>query len=145
MNPFMCCISWWPRVSWTHWTRNHSLLWCQYKSTWANSVLATWSVCWYFSCSSVIWPLSPGASMSMMYLHNQVVHLAQMALPLHCQLCCFHCCHHPHRASAPIHETVQRWSIGHFSCSVMSDEPSWMGFASANWLTLSFSSFHVLS
>ncbi|KAK4810539.1 hypothetical protein QYF61_004502 [Mycteria americana] len=31
---------------------------------------------------------------------------AQMGLPLRCQLFCFHCCNHPHRAFATIHESV---------------------------------------
>lgn len=33
---------------------------------------------------------------------------AQMGLPLGCQLLCFHCCHHPHRATT--HESAQRWN-----------------------------------
>lgn len=53
MKPSICCVSWWPMMSWSHWARNHSLLCCHCKSTWANSVLATWSTCWLFCCSSV--------------------------------------------------------------------------------------------
>lgn len=99
MNPFICCISSWPRVSWTHWARNHSLLCCQCKSTWANSVTAAWSTCWLFCCFS---DLTLGYRS--IYLHDvpsqKADHLshntvAQVALPLHWQLICFHCCNQP--------------------------------------------------
>uniref|UniRef100_A0A8C3KPF3 PLAC domain-containing protein n=1 Tax=Calidris pygmaea TaxID=425635 RepID=A0A8C3KPF3_9CHAR len=35
--------------------------------------------------------------------HNSA---AQTGLPLRCQLCCFHCCNHPYKAFATIHEWV---------------------------------------
>lgn len=140
LSPPTCCISF--LMAWdvmTKRTRNNTPLHFQSRSTWATSILAAWSTCWLFWCSSVAqllgtlvttWHtfLTMFSTLTAISYHNGV---AQMGLTLHSQLFCFHCCNHPHRALATIVESVQRESSGHFSLSAMCNV-SWMAFASAN-------------
>lgn len=106
---------------------NNSPFCCQSRSTWATAILAAWSTCW---CSSVAQFLGMWASAWCTFIsrfstwaaiscHNTA---AQMDLPLHWKLFCFHYCNHHQRAFAAIRESVQRENTGHFSCSVISKD-----------------------
>jgi len=103
----LASLLWWTEVSWAHRAINSSPS-CQSTSTWAQST------CWLLWCFSVAWLLGMWASTWRAFTtsfssqaatscHNGA---AQIGLPLCCQLLCFHCCSHPHRALATIPESA---------------------------------------
>ena len=128
---YVASLPWWPKAPWARWARNSSPLCCQSKSTWA---ILFWysSVDWLFGTWASAWCTITGkfSSQAAISFHNEA---AQMALPLHCQLPHFHCFNYPHKAFVTIHESVWRYSTGHFSHSAM-PKASCMALISTNWL-----------
>lgn len=115
--PFLCCCSVEARSSLVPGTLSSvsfNVLLCHGLAMWVSTWHAFTAM---FSASDTI------------TFHSAV---AQMDLPLPCQLFCFYCCNHPLWAFATISESVQRWSTGYFRPAT--SKTSWMAFTPANWL-----------